>query len=164
MDIELSKNFEYFERKTPNTVEKLIKKQGDDICHNKIGTDYIKDRLKDYDFGFTRTSNKAQIGQRRTRQTEQHTYSFVLCKIIEDPYIKEIDISLICSRPTSKDGKLLMELVENKAKQMKYQRLSLVAVGNTRLLHWYESLGFILISEKPIINSDYNAYSMRKNI
>ena len=165
MSIELPKHFEYFERNIPNSIEKLIKKQGDDICHNKIGTDYIKDRLKDYTFGFARISNKAKIGQQmRTRQTEQHTFSFVLCRIVNDPYIREISISLVCSRPTSKDGIQLMELVENKAREMRFQKLSLVAVGNARLLHWYQAQGFRKTSDEPIPDSIYKMYSMSKDI
>ena len=165
MTLELPKHFEYFERNTPNTIEKHIRKQGDDICQNKIGTDFIKYRLKDYTFGFARISNKAKIGQQmRTRQTDQHTHSFVLCRIVDDPYVKEIDISLVCSRPTSKDGIQLMELVELKAKEMRFQRLSLIAVGNTRLLHWYQAQGFRKISDKPIPDSIYKMYSMRKEI
>jgi hypothetical protein len=62
-NMELPKNFEYFERKTPNIVEKFIRKQGDEICQEKIGTDYIKARLQDYDFGFVRSSVKSQIGR-----------------------------------------------------------------------------------------------------
>ena len=41
MTVELTKNFEFFERTTPNTIEKLIREQGDDVCHNVIGKDYI---------------------------------------------------------------------------------------------------------------------------
>ena len=139
MSVELPKHFEYFERNTPNTIEKLIKNQGDD---------YIKDRLKDYTFGF------AKIGQ--------HSISFVLCRFVDDPYIKEIDIRLVCSRPTSKDGIQLMELVESKAREMQFQKLSLIAVGNARLLHWYQALGFEAIDYKPIPDSSFKGYSMRK--
>ena len=167
MSIELPKHFEYFERNTPNTIEKHIRKQGDDIWQNKIGTDFIKYRLKDYTFGFARISNKAKIGQQmKTRQTEQHTFSFILCRIVNDPYVREINISLVCSRPTSKDGILLMTLVENKAREMQFQKLSLIAVGNARLLHWYEALGFDCTDNKPILDCSSKAYSysMRKYI
>jgi N-acetylglutamate synthase-like GNAT family acetyltransferase len=160
--MELPKNFEYFERKTPNIVEKFIRKQGDEICQEKIGTDYIKARLQDYDFGFVRSSVKAQIGRVRTRQTEHHTYSFILCKLI--PAFHVISITLVCSRTNSKDGKQLMELVEQKAKQLNYKQLSLIAIGNSRLLHWYESQGYVTIDDKPIMDSKSKAYSMMKNI
>ena len=161
-NMELPKNFEYFERKTPNIVEKFIRKQGDEICQEKIGTDYIKARLQDYDFGFVRSSVKAQIGRVRTRQTEHHAYSFILCKLI--PAFHVISITLVCSRTNSKDGKQLMELVEQKAKQLNYKQLSLIAIGNSRLLHWYESQGYVTIDDKPILDSKSKAYSMMKNI
>uniref|UniRef100_A0A6C0ID83 N-acetyltransferase domain-containing protein n=1 Tax=viral metagenome TaxID=1070528 RepID=A0A6C0ID83_9ZZZZ len=177
---------EEFERKTSNIIEKLIREQGDEICQEKIGIDYIKDRLKDYDFGFIRSSVKAQMGQRKTRQTstvaeppsklvvkrlhvpcapcqtEQHAYSFVLCKLLPNPLFTNIDITLVCSRTNSKDGKLLLELVEKHANNLKYDCLSLIAVGDTRLLNWYKSQGFVLETDKPIINSNCKAYYMRK--
>jgi hypothetical protein len=160
--MELPKNFEYFERQTPNIMEKLIREQGDEICQEKIGIDYIKDRLKDYDFGFIRSSVKAQMGKRKTRQTEHHAYSFVLCKLLPNPLFTNIDITLVCSRANSKDGKLLLELVEKHAHKIKYDCLSLIAVGDTRLLNWYKSQGFVLETDKPIINSNCKAYYMRK--
>lgn len=162
--MESLKNYEYFERSTPNILEKLIKEQGDQVCQEKIGIDYIKDRIKDYDFGFARTLTKASIGQRRTRQNEKHLYSFVLCKKIDDDLIKELDITLVCSRKNAKDGKELMELVEKRAKELHVDRLSLIAIGDTRLLRWYESIGYICVTEKPYPNSRAKAYSMRKRI
>lgn len=103
----LPKHFEYFERSVPNTVEKFIKDQGDSVCREMIGSDYIKAKIKEYDFGFVRMSPRANIGQkRRTRQTEQYVYSFVLCKLI--PAFKEIDVTLVCARPLRVDGKELL--------------------------------------------------------
>jgi hypothetical protein len=161
--MELPKNFEYFEKTSLNkTIENLIKEQGDNVCQQKIGVDYIKNQLTDYSFGFIRYTTKAQVGQRRTRLTEHHLYSFVLCKHVPDPLVKEYNIILVCSRANSKDGKLLMQLVEQKARELHYQRLSLIAVGDQRLLHWYESLGYISIDHKPIQDSNNNAYYMRK--
>jgi hypothetical protein len=161
--MELPKNFEFFEKKAPNkTIENLIKEQGDNVCQRKIGVDYIKNQLSDYNFGFIRYTTKAQVGRRRTRQTENHLHSFVLCKHVSDPLVKEYNIILVCSRANSKDGKLLMQLVEQKALELHYQRLSLIAVGDQRLLHWYESLGYVSIDHKPILESNHNAYYMRK--
>lgn len=156
--------FEYFERATPNIIEKIIREQGDDVCHNVIGSDYIKNSLKQYDFGFIRVSIKANVGRMRTRQNTQHIYSFVLCKLLPNPLYKNIDITLVCSRPNAKDGKQLLELVEKKAGEMGYQCLSLIAIGNTRLLNWYRTQGFLLETEKPIMDSESTAYSLRKYI
>lgn len=164
MSAEIPKNFEYFERMETNPIEKLIREQGDDVCQAKIGTDYIKNSLKHYDFGFARTSNKASIGQMRTRQNKKQVNSFVLCRLLPSPLFKNIDVVLVCSRTNSKDGKQLLELVESHAKKISYQSLSLIAIGNKSLLNWYTSQGYILETEKPILNSDSNAYSMRKYI
>lgn len=159
-----SKNFEFFEKKIPNIYEKIIREQGDDTCQQKIGVDYINAKLKEYDFGFIRASPKAQMRQRKTRQTAHHMYSFVLCKLIENPLFKNVDVTLVCSRPTSKDGKELLALVEQKAQELGYQCLSLIAVGNSRLVRWYQSQGYILETDKPILDSESSAYYMRKII
>lgn len=159
--MEINKNFEYFEQNN-DAIKKLIKNQGDIVCQEKIGVDYIKDRMKDFDFGFIRKMRESQIGKMQTKKKEIMN-SFILCKIIPDPFIKEIDITLVCSRNNSKDGKELIKLLEMKAKTIKCQRISLIAIGNTRLLNWYISQDFILITEKPIIDSNQKAYSMRKN-
>jgi hypothetical protein len=164
METIIPKNFEYFERATPNEMEKLIKQQGDDVCHNIIGSDYIKNNLKTYDYGFIRISPKATIGRMRTRQNTHQLNSFILCRLIPDPLIKIIDIILVCSRPNSKDGKQLLELAEIKAKELGYQRLSLIAVGNKQLMTWYVSQGYVVESDKHILETNTYVYSMKKNI
>lgn len=163
-EMDLPKNFDFFERNTPNIMEKIIIEQGDDVCQNQIGTDYIKNVLKQYEFGFIRISPRASIGKRQTRQTPQHMYGFVLCKSIANPFLKTIDVTLVCSRKNSKDGKQLLELVEKRAKENGYQCLSLIAVGNTRLMKWYVSQGYFVETEKPIMDSEFTAYSMKKYI
>lgn len=159
--MDIHKHFEYFDQ-TNNEIKKLIKEQGDIVCQEKIGIDYIKDRLKDFDFGFIRKLTQAQIGKIQKKKTNQIIHSFILCKIIPDPSIKEIDIVLVCSRINSKDGKQLLELVEIKSTEIKCQRLSLIAIGNSHLLNWYISIGYIKITDKPIPDSKQKAYYMRK--
>jgi hypothetical protein len=161
------KQFEYFERSVPNTVEKFIKDQGDTVCREMIGSDYIKAKIKEYDFGFVRMSPRANIGQkRRTRQTEQYVYSFVLCKLI--PAFKEIDVTLVCARPLTVDGKELLDNVTQRAREMGYEWLSLIALGNARLVRWYQSQGFITVGDKPILDDEKKVtsytYSMRKRL
>ena len=154
--------YRYFDQSN-KAIKDLIKKQSDTVCQQKIGVDYIKDRLKDFDYGFIRKLSEAQIGRMQYKKKEI-VNSFILCKIIPDPYVKEISITLVCSRINSKDGKQLMHLAEIKAKELKCQRLSLIAVGNTNLLNWYISQNFILLDDKPILNSKSKAYYMRKYI
>jgi hypothetical protein len=101
-------------------------------------------------------------GSRKIDKNILIIYYMDLCKIIDDPYMKEIVIIEPCSRSNSKKRKLLIKLIENKAMEIQARRLSLIAIGNARLLHWYEALGFMLISDKPIPDSSYKVYSMRK--
>lgn len=164
MDLELPKNFEFFEKSNINAIENLIREQGDDVCQNKITSNYMKKKLKDCDFGFIRKSIKAQIGKMKTRKNEQYVYSFVLCKLLPNSHLNKIDITLVCSRTNSKDGKQLLELVEKYALSINYTCLSLIAIGNTRLLNWYISQGYVIEGDKDIIDSNSKAYSMSKYI
>ena len=159
--MELTKNFIFFDQ-TNNEIKKLIKDQGDVVCQEKIGIDYINDRLKDFDFGFIRKLTQAQIGKIQEKKINEIIHSFVICKQLVNPLFKKIDIRLVCSRINSKNGKQLLELVENKAKEMKYQCLSLIAVGDKKLLNWYLSQGFTVETDKPIIDSKFKAYYMIK--
>ena len=103
---------------------------------------------KEYDFGF-------KINE-----------SMVLCKLLPNSLFKNIGIRLVIPA-TSHIGtyeEQLLELVASKAKDMQYQCLTLFVVGNTRLLRWYESQGFVMEMSKPINalrGCDY-AYYMRK--
>lgn len=160
---EMESQFEYFEKTTTNIIDKLIKEQGPDVCRNIIDTNYIDLETKDYDFGFIHKTPIAQLGQKRyTRTTPQFVYSFILCKLY--PEISEIDITLICSRPNTKDGKILIELVCERARTLGYQRLSLLSIGEKKVLNWYKSQDFFLVNQKPFPNGEIKAYSMRKMI
>ena len=115
--MEINKNFEYFDQ-TSNEIKKIIKK--------KIGTDYIKDRLKDFDFGFVRKSKQVQIGKIKLKKKNEILNSFVIRKLLPNPLFKNIDVMLVCSRINSKDDKQLLELVEKKASEINFQCLSLI--------------------------------------
>jgi len=162
--MELPKNFEFFEKSNIKNIEKIIREQGDDVCQQKIGVDYIKNKVKNCDFGFIRTTIKAKIGQMQTRQNNKHLYSFVLCNLIPNSRLNKVDITLVCSRTNSKDGKQLLELVEKYAKTINYDCLSLIAVGNTRLLNWYKSQGYVLETDKDVVDSSLKIYYMVKYI
>jgi hypothetical protein len=164
MNLELPKNFEFFDKTNIKAIENLIREQGDEVCNNKIGRDYIKNKLKNCDFGFIRKSIKAKIGQIQTRKNKQHLHSFVLCKLLPNPYLNKIDITLVCSRINSKDGKQLLELVEKYAQTINYNCLSLIAIGNTRLVNWYKSQGYLLETDKDIMDSNLKSYYMAKYI
>lgn len=157
-------SFEYFEKKHTNIEEKLIKEQGQDVCRQIISKHYINLQTKEYDFGFIHKINVAQIGQTRSRKTTSTTRvsSFILCKL--HPIFEEIDINLVCSRPNSKDGKKLIELVVQKALELKFKYLSLLSIGNSKLVAWYKSQGFEVISEKMYSDGSLKAYSMKKRL
>ena len=160
--MEFPKNYEYFEKETTNISEKLIKEQGPDICRKMIDSHYINIQVKDYTFGFLHKVPIAQIGQKSHRSPTYNISSFVLCKL--HPEIEHVDISLICSRPNAKDGKKLIELATQKSIELDYKYLSLLSIGEPKLVNWYKSQGFIVVSEKMYPNGELKAYSMIKQI
>ena len=153
--------FEYFEKTTTNIIDRLIKDQGPDVCRNIIDTNYINLETKNYDYGFIRKTPIAQIGQKRRSQTKpQYVYSFILCKIYLE--FNEVSITLVCSRPNTTDGKTLVALACEKGKELGCKQVSLLSIGETKLLNWYKSQDFILIGEKPFPTGKPKAYSMKK--
>lgn len=155
-------NFEYFEKGSGNNIDKLIKEYGHDVCRNIIDKHYINLQTKNYDFGFIHKLPIANIGQRRNNKPNDFVYSFILCNLY--PQFDEIDITLVCSRHNSKDGKKLIELVCSKGRELNYKHLSLLSICETKLVNWYKSQDFVLVSEKYFPNGDLKAYSMRKKL
>lgn len=156
-------DYEYFEKTDNKQIEKIIREQGKDVCRNMISNKYLSIQTKDYDFGYIRKSPIAQIGQRKTRKkTEESLSSFVLCKLQEKT--KEIFITLLCFRPTKKDGKHLLDLVTERAKEMDYKYISLFSIGETRLLNWYKSQDFYTIIDISHQCEKTKSYFMRKDL
>jgi len=161
--MELPKNFEYFERKDMSIAEKLIQEQGEDICRHIISKHYISLHSRDYDFGIMHKTPMAQTGRMtRKRTSQQYVYSFILCKVHEE--LGDVDITLICSRPNSRDGKVLMGLVEDISRSKQYKTMSLLSIGDAKVMNWYRSQGFVLKSEKHYPDGNLKAYSMYKVI
>ena len=132
--MELPKNFEYFERKDMSIAEKLIQEQGEDICRHIISKHYISLHSRDYDFGIMHKTPMAQTGRMtRKRTSQQYVYSFILCKVHEE--LGDVDITLICSRPNSRDGKVLMGLVEDISRSKQYKTMSLLSIGDAKVNH-----------------------------
>ena len=155
MNVELPQNFEFFERNIPNRIiEEIIYQQGNNC---------IKRKLTDYDFGFIYKPIKTKTHQMQTRQ-DKNFYSFVLCKLFSHPHLKNVFISLVYSRTNTKYGEKLLELVEKYALSMNYNCLSILDIGDARLLNWYLSQGYLLRSYKPYMYSNLNAYLMEKYI
>lgn len=105
------------------------------------------------------TNNKYEFGFRFTNLIEP---CYIFCKKIEDDLIKELIIEMVCSN--KKYAKQLLELVEKRAKELHIDSLSLIAIVDTRLLRWYESIRYICVTEKPYPNSRAKAYSMSKRV
>jgi ribosomal protein S18 acetylase RimI-like enzyme len=78
--------------------------------------------------------------------------------------LNSLDISLICSRETAKDGKKLVELAYQKAKELNIRYLSLLSINNDKVLKWYKAQGFILTSETRNVDGTIKAYYMVKPI
>jgi hypothetical protein len=161
--MELPANFEYFERKDATIAEKLIQEQGEDVCRHIISKHYISLHSREYDFGIMRKTPIAQTGRMTHKRTSQkYVYSCVLCKVHAD--LVDVDITLICSRPNSRDGKVLMRLVEEISRLKECKTMSLLSIGDTKILNWYRHQGFILKSEKHYPDGNLKAYSMYKVI
>jgi hypothetical protein len=60
--------------------------------------------------------------------------------------------------------KKLIELVVQKALELKFKYLSLLSIGNSKLVAWYKSQGFEVISEKMYPDGSLKAYSMKKRL
>ena len=149
----MKKIFEYFDQ-TSEKIKEIIKEEGESICED-IGVEYIKERLKDFNFGFIVKLSKGK--------EKEKLHSFVLCKHIYNSLLKNIEIILVCSRHNSKDFKQLLELIENKAKNINYECLSLnPVISNSRKLNWYISQGFILETYKSIPKTNLKSYYIRK--
>ena len=161
--MDLAHQYEYFEKTSYSAlIEKLIKEQGQEVCRNVIGRDFIVNKTKEYDFGFIHKTPMAQIGKTRTKKNSDRVSSFVFCKMFPD--FGEIDVTLLCSRPTIRDGKLLMKWVKEKAVSLGYRYLSLLSIGDDKVMKWYQSIGFVLISEKLYPDGVLKAYSMKKKL
>jgi len=144
-------------------IKELIKNQGSRVCRNQISSNFISKNANSFTFGWITASRKAQLGRRSIKNINDqfNLSSFILCTYnINVPSYLIID--LICS--TVKSGNFLIELVENKARDMNVKIIQIFFLINDKLKIWYESLGFVYIST---INSDDGqpkVYSMIKNI
>jgi len=162
--MEENPNYEYFEKGSFDISEQLIKEQGSEVCRNIIDKYYINVKSKDYDFGFIYKTPVDQIGQARSKRNLKYNISsFILCKL--NPKFEDIEISLVCSKPNKKQGKMLIDLVIMKALEMKYKYISLLSIGETKLVNWYKKQGFEIVSSKYLPSGAItNDYYMRKNI
>lgn len=157
--MELPPNFEYFEKNTK--IDKLIREQDLSICQNRINAEYIKSTTQNYLFGFIHKSPIAQMGQKKKKSNQEHVYSFILCDIKNDFII----IHLICSRQNIHYGKKLIELAQIQTNILGYKKLALHSILDDKLVRWYKSQGFKVISEINFPNTDeLKCYFMVMNL
>ena len=144
-------------------IKELIKKQGETTCKNLISIQTISEKVSGFTFGYTCSLKKAQIGRRSIKNVNDHFIlkSFILCN--HNPNAPDqITIELICS--INKTGKLLMELVEEKARNMNIKRIYLYSLAILPLKKWYESLGYTCFTTIFISENIPKVYSMVKYI
>ena len=143
---------------------KLFKKQGVDVCRNKLNRDWVNKSLHTMSFGMAYLTQKAQIG-RRSLKSEDDKYivhGLILCRIEkEQPEIAWIDI--VCSRQNSKVGNLLMEVVESKCRSEKNIKLiQLYSLPDEKLTQWYKKQSFIISPVTIWDGNQIKAYLMQK--
>jgi hypothetical protein len=187
--MDLPPNFEYFEKGNGSVFERLIKEQGSEVCQNMLHENYISAQSKKYSFGFVHTMPVAQIGQKTRSKTANRrgpfeggsnatalgredvggsnattriVSSFILCNLF--PEFEQVEISLVCSRENAKHGKILMDLVYEKAKELKYKYLFLLSLSEEKIINWYKRQGFKILSEKFHENGEIKAYAMMKHV
>jgi hypothetical protein len=137
----------YIEPSTPEIkqIKDLIKKQGDKACQNQLSIESISESVSKFTFGWVSVLQKAQLGRRSIKSlTDRYTLlSFILCHYT--PLIPEqITIELVCS--TTRSGKLMMELAEERARTLNIKRINLYSLSNDKLKRWYESLGYVYVN------------------
>ena len=144
-------------------LREIIKKQGDKTCNYKINTGAIVAAATNFNFGWISAIKKAQIGRRSIKNfNDQHTLrAFILC-VVNPQIPNTLKIDIVCS--TNKSGKFLISLAEDKAKSMNITNLILFALPNPRLVEWYKSLGFELLTDIDSVSDPYKLYLMQKRL
>jgi hypothetical protein len=163
MDTEL----QYFEKSSDNInlYKTLFDRQSQEVCQHKISKKWVKASIDNFTFCYAFISQKAQIGRRSLKKIEdKYTLkAFVVCRVLqEENQILKID--LICSKSQLKLGKILLELVEEKAKQMNVKVISLSSLPSVSLRKWYKNLGYVTIDFIDHKDGTLKACSMQKLI
>lgn len=157
---------EYF---TPNTenikvLKGIMKKQGVSVCRDIISHRWVDKSLSQMSYGYAFICQKAQIGRRSLKSISDRYLlkGFIVCSIMERlPHIVNID--LVCSRPTTRLGKQLVELAEEHARDLPTVReIHLRSLPKQRLKEWYESLGYVATEDYDIQTFELKSYIMIK--
>lgn len=157
----------YFIDKHNKDVKKILKKQGNRACRDKIHEKTLLNSIHKFDYGFVILKNKAIIGSIKKNSSDKFLLvSFILFKIdyIDDK--KYIFIDLLCSDEKYKKenyGKILLEKCFEYALNNDIDYVQLHALNEVKLIEWYMNNGFSVVS--PIkINDTIKVYIMEKNL
>ena len=144
-------------------MKKIIKKQGNNVCRNKINKKALHNILYKFDYGYAILNEKANIGKKIIDANDKYKLiSYVLFRI---NYIGDkqcIFIELICSDDKYKDkqyGTKMIELCKKYAVENNIKYIQLHSLNELKLLKWYEQNGFNIIV--PIkLENETKAYLM----
>lgn len=139
----------YFDEKTEmlKHLKTYIIDQCLDVCCNEISQNYVRQVFKNFDFGYLRSSKRAQTGIRNFNKKKEYTvYSFAVCKYIrENNKINSINLQVLCNSKNNtnkNDAKKMINFIEDKARSQNIGLITLNALGNNALRAWYETQGF----------------------
>jgi hypothetical protein len=125
--------------------KKILKTQGQVVCQNKLSVSWINEHISKFSYGYLYWSPTAQIGRRSIKNNincKYHLHGFILCRINKN-YPHKMWIDIICSRENSKTGQVLLELAEEKARELKTVKLiQLYSLPELKLKNWYKKLGY----------------------
>lgn len=143
----------YFDEKTEmlQHLKTYINGQCLDVCRNEISQNYVRQVFKNFDFGYLRSSKKADIGIRNFNKKREYTvYSFAICKYERGHNkIDAINLQVLCNSKNNvnkNDAKTMLSLIEEKARSQKISYITLNALGKNALRVWYEKQGFKTIN------------------
>jgi GNAT superfamily N-acetyltransferase len=144
-----------------SVMKDILRNQGDEVCRQKIGVEYIRTAVNVHDFGLARVTPKAVMGQRQTHRFQ--LWGFVLCKVDPDPE-SMVTVELVCSRPQSAGtGRLLIELAQERSRERGLKWMRLMCLPEERLRAFYRRLGFSQ-HRMMIPGSNMELYEMRKRL
>lgn len=160
----MERELEYFEPNSQNfnIYKKLFDKQSQEVCRNKISKQWINASSNKFSFCYAFIGLKAQLGRRSLKKIEDKYIlkAFIICKILKEA--KVLKIELICSRMNLKLGKVLLEIVENKANALDLKVIQIDSLPDKPLIKWYEKLGFFQVYIKNFEDGTEKAYFMQK--
>lgn len=147
---------------TDTRIIKYIRDQASQACRHKISDQWIRGSLTDFSFGYAIRTPVATIGKMRiTRRTEHHIRGFILCTVYYTT--KNLEIKLVCSH--NNKGKKLVEMAEEKAREIGMTSVSLLSLPDKNLVGWYKDQGFRIVSEiHDHTTYDLKSYYMSKDV